>query len=169
MEQIVNQLEKFDLISKEPSDFRKKLVTMRQEPPVYRTTFAKGTIPMTLTFNDILMVPQYGEIESRYLIYHLDRSASWPPNSPTISLSTSPSYLHLWTPWPKRQWRSKWPDRVDWVCCIVSCRFRSNVTRLRRWSDLVSLWTPTLSALNRLPTTRRFGSWSRSTAFHPFW
>lgn len=98
MEQIVNQLEKFDLISKEPSDFRKKLVTMRQEPPVYRTTFAKGTIPMTLTFNDILMVPQYGEIESRYLIYHLDRSASWPPNSPTISLSTSPSYLHLWTP-----------------------------------------------------------------------
>lgn len=60
MEQVIEKLEKFDLITKEPSDFRKKLVTMRQEPPVYQTTFAKGTIPTTLTFNDILMVPQYG-------------------------------------------------------------------------------------------------------------
>jgi hypothetical protein len=97
MEQIVDQLEKFDLISKEPSDFRKKLATMRQEPPVYRTTFGKGTIPMTLTFNDILMVPQYGEIESRYPLNHSDHSASCHLNSPTIFLSTSPSYLPPWT------------------------------------------------------------------------
>lgn len=33
---------------------------MREEPPIYKTTFSKGTIPTTLTFNDILMVPQYG-------------------------------------------------------------------------------------------------------------
>ena len=58
-------IDKFDLLKKEDSDFKKKLIAMRQEPPIYQTTFAKGTIPMTLTFNDILMVPQYGEVESR--------------------------------------------------------------------------------------------------------
>jgi hypothetical protein len=58
-------MEKFDLIKQEESSFRKKLIKMKEEPPMYRTTFNKGAIPMTLTFNDILMVPQYGEIESR--------------------------------------------------------------------------------------------------------
>ena len=38
---------------------------MREAAPIYSTTFNKGTIPISLTFNDILMVPQYGEIESR--------------------------------------------------------------------------------------------------------
>jgi hypothetical protein len=60
MDNTEEKLEKFDLISKEPSDFRKRLVTLRHEAPIYQSTFAKGTIPMTLTFNDILMVPQYG-------------------------------------------------------------------------------------------------------------
>lgn len=32
---------------------------------MYQTMFEKGKITSALTFNDVLLVPQYGEIESR--------------------------------------------------------------------------------------------------------
>ena len=44
---------------------KERMTAMRDKPKMYKTTFQKGTIPMSLTFNDILLVPQYGEIESR--------------------------------------------------------------------------------------------------------
>lgn len=44
---------------------KERMTALRDKPKMYKTTFEKGAIPMSLTFNDILLVPQYGEIESR--------------------------------------------------------------------------------------------------------
>ncbi len=41
---------------------------IKASKPMYETTFTKGIFSTTLTFNDVLLVPQYGEIESRYLM-----------------------------------------------------------------------------------------------------
>lgn len=49
----------------EHNDLQKRLAALREKPKIYETTFQKGKITQTLTFNDVLLVPQYGEIESR--------------------------------------------------------------------------------------------------------
>lgn len=54
------------LESKLKSGDRSKASIWKNEPPKYKTTFPKGTFAPTLTFDDILLVPQYGEINSRY-------------------------------------------------------------------------------------------------------
>ena len=46
--------------STELDAFRLRLAGLREKPKIYKTTFEKGSIPMALTFNDILLVPQYG-------------------------------------------------------------------------------------------------------------
>jgi hypothetical protein len=61
--QASDEVQKLDLLgSSQPSELKLRLEKLRQEPKIYKSTFEKGTIPMTLTFNDILLVPQYGEI-----------------------------------------------------------------------------------------------------------
>lgn len=60
--------EGFDLLkgSVELDKFKSKVLKLRESEPIYKTTFTKGAFPTTLTFNDILLVPQYGEVTSRY-------------------------------------------------------------------------------------------------------
>lgn len=61
--QTTEEVQKLDLLGvSQPSELKQRLEKLRQEPKIYKSTFEKGTIPMTLTFNDILLVPQYGEI-----------------------------------------------------------------------------------------------------------
>lgn len=41
------------------------MAELRKKDKVYKSIFEKEKIPLTLTFNDVLLVPQYGEIDSR--------------------------------------------------------------------------------------------------------
>lgn len=41
------------------------MTELRKKDKVYKSIFEKERIPLTLTFNDVLLVPQYGEIDSR--------------------------------------------------------------------------------------------------------
>jgi hypothetical protein len=70
MEQKVNddftlETEKMSLFDKEGTDFQKKLSELRSRKTVYKSSFENTKIPMSLTFNDVLMVPQYSEVNSR--------------------------------------------------------------------------------------------------------
>lgn len=59
------ELSGFSLGEKKQSEISIKLTALREKPKVYQSMFEKGKITPALTFNDVLMVPQYGEIESR--------------------------------------------------------------------------------------------------------
>jgi hypothetical protein len=45
--------------------FKSRVAELKKKDKIYKSIFDKEKIPLTLTFNDVLMVPQYGEIESR--------------------------------------------------------------------------------------------------------
>lgn len=86
MEEGLSHIPQIDLMgSVQPSELQIKLEQLRQKPKIYQSNFTKGTIPMTLTFNDILLVPQYGEIESRYQLIYKDLSAIFTHSSPRMS------------------------------------------------------------------------------------
>ena len=59
------ETEKMSLFDKEGTDFQKKLSELRSRKTVYKSSFENTKIPMSLTFNDVLMVPQYSEVNSR--------------------------------------------------------------------------------------------------------
>ena len=44
---------------------RKRIADLQSKEKIYKSIFDTDKIPLTLTFNDVLMVPQYGEIDSR--------------------------------------------------------------------------------------------------------
>ncbi len=47
--------------------FKTRVAELKKKDKMYKSIFDSEKIPLTLTFNDVLMVPQYGEISSRYL------------------------------------------------------------------------------------------------------
>ena len=48
--------------SAETLQVRERIANLKKQDKVYKTIFTSEKIPLTLTFNDVLMVPQYGEI-----------------------------------------------------------------------------------------------------------
>jgi len=51
--------------SAETLKVKTRIAELKKSEKVYKSIFDTEKIPLTLTFNDVLMVPQYGEIESR--------------------------------------------------------------------------------------------------------
>lgn len=43
-------------------EFKNRVAEFKNKSKIYKSTFDKEKIPLTLTFNDVLMIPQYGEI-----------------------------------------------------------------------------------------------------------
>ena len=50
----------------ETQKVKERIANLKKQDKFYKSIFSSEKIPLTLTFNDVLMVPQYGEIESRY-------------------------------------------------------------------------------------------------------
>ena len=40
--------------------FKNRVAELKKKTKIYKSTFDNEKIPLTLTFNDVLMVPQYG-------------------------------------------------------------------------------------------------------------
>ncbi len=56
---------------------RERIANLKKQDKIYKSTFNSEKIPLTLTFNDVLMVPQYGEIESRYFLHLIQNSMQY--------------------------------------------------------------------------------------------
>lgn len=63
---------------------------------------------MSLTFNDVLMVPQYSEVDSRYNYLYLDLNAKSTHTSHIEFHLMSPSSHHLWIQSLSIEWLFKW-------------------------------------------------------------
>lgn len=53
------ETEKLPFFNTDSEEFKRKLEKIRSKELVYKSTFAETKIPISLTFNDVLMVPQY--------------------------------------------------------------------------------------------------------------
>lgn len=60
---------KIKLFNEKTSEFKERMEKIKAKEKVYKSSFSNTKIPMSLTFNDVLMVPQYSEVNSRF-IYH---------------------------------------------------------------------------------------------------
>ena len=116
------------------------------------------------------MVPQYGEIESRYSSDNLDPNATSPPNSQRISPSMFQSYPHPWTPSLNHPWPSKWHAKEDWASFTDSCPSNSNATRSKKLKDQVYSWIPIQYASQKTQITKQSKpSWASMESPHSLW
>lgn len=63
---------KISLFDKKNAEIKEKILNFKKKEKIYKTSFSDSKIPMALTFNDVLLVPQYSEVNSRLIFFNLE-------------------------------------------------------------------------------------------------
>ena len=58
----IGSQKKLELFSLKRKEFKERIAAINKVEKMYKSTFNSEKIPLSLTFNDVLMIPQYGEV-----------------------------------------------------------------------------------------------------------